>query len=103
MPAQQHTYRVLIMGAAGRDFHNFNMVYRDDPTSSVVAFTATQIPQIAGRRYPPHSQARTTPKAFRLSSSRNWSRFAERKGSIKSFLPTVMSATRASCTRLPSH
>jgi len=53
MPAQQHTYRVLIMGAAGRDFHNFNMVYRDDPTSSVVAFTATQIPQIAGRRYPP--------------------------------------------------
>jgi predicted GTPase len=53
MPAQQHTHRVLIMGAAGRDFHNFNMVYRNDPTSRVVAFTATQIPQIAGRRYPP--------------------------------------------------
>ena len=53
MPAQQHTRRVLIMGAAGRDFHNFNMVYRDDPTSRVVAFTATQIPEIAGRRYPP--------------------------------------------------
>lgn len=44
--------RVVIMGAAGRDFHNFNMVYRDDPHSKVVAFTATQIPQIAGRRYP---------------------------------------------------
>jgi predicted GTPase len=41
------------MGAAGRDFHNFNMVYRDDPGSEVVAFTATQIPEIAGRRYPP--------------------------------------------------
>ena len=49
---QQRT-RVVIMGAAGRDFHNFNMVYRDDPNSEVVAFTATQIPEIAGRRYPP--------------------------------------------------
>lgn len=44
--------RIVIMGAAGRDFHNFNRVYRDDPASRVVAFTATQIPQIAGRRYP---------------------------------------------------
>jgi predicted GTPase len=44
--------RVLILGAAGRDFHNFNMVYRDDPGSEVIAFTATQIPEIAGRRYP---------------------------------------------------
>jgi predicted GTPase len=41
------------MGAAGRDFHNFNTVYRDDPGSEVVAFTATQIPNIEGRRYPP--------------------------------------------------
>jgi predicted GTPase len=45
--------RVVIMGAAGRDFHNFNVVFRDDPTVEVVAFTATQIPGIAGRRYPP--------------------------------------------------
>ena len=45
--------RVVIMGAAGRDFHNFNMVYRDDPNSRVIAFTASQIPDIAGRRYPP--------------------------------------------------
>jgi predicted GTPase len=45
--------RTLIMGAAGRDFHNFNTVYRDDPGSQVVAFTATQIPNIEGRRYPP--------------------------------------------------
>ena len=41
------------MGAAGRDFHNFNTVYRDDERYTVVAFTATQIPEIAGRRYPP--------------------------------------------------
>ncbi len=44
--------RVLILGAAGRDFHNFNVVYRDDPMTRVVAFTAAQIPGIAGRRYP---------------------------------------------------
>jgi len=46
------TERVLIMGAAGRDFHDFNVVYRDDPSVEVVAFTATQIPGIADRRYP---------------------------------------------------
>ena len=45
--------RVLIMGAAGRDFHNFNVIYRNDPQSKVVAFTATQIPNIEGRLYPP--------------------------------------------------
>ncbi len=45
--------RVIIMGAAGRDFHNFNVVYRDDPNCEVVAFTAAQIPGIAKRRYPP--------------------------------------------------
>src|SRR2546429_1910756 len=44
--------RVLIAGAAGRDFHNFNLVYRESPVHEVVAFTATQIPNIAGRRYP---------------------------------------------------
>jgi predicted GTPase len=44
--------RVLIMGAAGRDFHNFNVVYRDDPDHVVVAFTATQIPFIDDRTYP---------------------------------------------------
>jgi predicted GTPase len=44
--------RIVIMGAAGRDFHNFNVVYRDDPTCRVVAFTAAQIPGISGRRYP---------------------------------------------------
>ncbi|OFV89429.1 MAG: GTPase [Acidobacteria bacterium RBG_16_70_10] len=40
------------MGAAGRDFHNFNTVFRDDPETEVVAFTAAQIPNIEGRRYP---------------------------------------------------
>jgi predicted GTPase len=44
--------KVLIMGAAGRDFHNFNVVYRDAPDIEVVGFTATQIPGIDDRRYP---------------------------------------------------
>lgn len=47
------TTNVVIMGAAGRDFHNFNVVFRHNPTYQVVAFTAAQIPNIAGRTYPP--------------------------------------------------
>jgi len=45
--------RLVILGAAGRDFHDFNVVYRDDPGVEVVAFTAAQIPGISRRRYPP--------------------------------------------------
>jgi predicted GTPase len=47
------TTRVLVLGAAGRDFHTFNLVYRDRADAEVVAFTATQIPNIDGRVYPP--------------------------------------------------
>ena len=45
--------KTIIMGAAGRDFHNFNVVYRQNSAYEVVAFTATQIPDIEGRIYPP--------------------------------------------------
>ncbi|MFQ5738727.1 MAG: cyclic 2,3-diphosphoglycerate synthase [Acidobacteriota bacterium] len=45
--------KIAILGAAGRDFHNFNVVFREDSRYQVVAFTATQIPGIDGRRYPP--------------------------------------------------
>ena len=44
--------KILIIGAAGRDFHNFNTFYRSNPAYSVAAFTAAQIPDIAGRKYP---------------------------------------------------
>ena len=44
---------IVIMGAAGRDFHVFNTCYRDNPAANVIAFTATQIPHIEDRRYPP--------------------------------------------------
>ncbi len=47
-----HRQRVIIMGAAGRDFHNFNVYFRNNPDYVVVAFTATQIPNIEGRVYP---------------------------------------------------
>ncbi len=52
MAEQRPRRRILIMGAAGRDFHNFNVALRDDPQAEVVAFTATQIPNIEGRKYP---------------------------------------------------
>jgi predicted GTPase len=53
--------RIIIMGAAGRDFHNFNTVFRDDGQATVVAFTATQIPNIDGRRYPAGLAGRSYP------------------------------------------
>jgi len=60
------TERVLIMGAAGRDFHDFNVVYRDDPSVEVVAFTATQIPGIADRRYPKELAGDRYPAGIRI-------------------------------------
>lgn len=58
--------RIVIMGAAGRDFHNFNVVYRDDPAFEVVAFTAAQIPGIAGRRYPPELAGKLYPQGIAI-------------------------------------
>jgi predicted GTPase len=56
--------RTIIMGAAGRDFHNFNAVYRDNDLYDVVAFTATQIPNIEGRRYPASLAGSLYPKGI---------------------------------------
>jgi len=56
--------RVLIMGAAGRDFHNFNTVFRNNPKYQVVAFTATQIPNIDGRKYPAALAGKRYPKGI---------------------------------------
>jgi predicted GTPase len=56
--------RTLIMGAAGRDFHNFNVYFRDNPDYEVVAFTATQIPDIEGRTYPPELAGSRYPKGI---------------------------------------
>jgi predicted GTPase len=56
--------RTVIMGAAGRDFHNFNTVYRDNPRYDVVAFTATQIPNIDDRKYPASLAGKLYPKGI---------------------------------------
>ncbi len=54
--------KVIIMGAAGRDFHNFNIYFRDNPRYEVKAFTAAQIPNIEGRRYPPELSGKLYPE-----------------------------------------
>ncbi|MDD4004454.1 MAG: cyclic 2,3-diphosphoglycerate synthase [Elusimicrobiaceae bacterium] len=55
---------IIIMGAAGRDFHNFNVLYRDNPEYNVVAFTAFQIPGIDGRKYPAKLAGRLYPSGI---------------------------------------
>ena len=57
---------VLIMGAAGRDFHNFNVFYRDNKDYNVVAFTATQIPNIEGRVYPKQLSGKLYPRGIKI-------------------------------------
>jgi len=57
---------VLIMGAAGRDFHNFNVFFRDNKDYNVVAFTATQIPNIDGRTYPKQLAGKLYPKGIKI-------------------------------------
>lgn len=73
--------RVIILGAAGRDFHNFNVVYRDDPRTEVVAFTAAQIPGIAGRRYPPELAGRLYPEGIPIEAEEELERLI-REGSV---------------------
>jgi predicted GTPase len=63
--------KVLILGAAGRDFHNFNVVFRNNPYYEVVAFTATQIPDIAGRRYPRELAGQAYPQGIPIADERD--------------------------------
>jgi predicted GTPase len=58
--------RIIIMGAGGRDFHNFNVAFRNDPDTEVVAFTATQIPGIADRTYPASLAGPRYPEGLRI-------------------------------------
>jgi predicted GTPase len=78
-PAEGTRRRVIIMGAAGRDFHNFNTVYRDDPAVQVVAFTATQIPYIAGRRYPASLAGPMYPKGIPIVDESEFADLARRE------------------------
>ncbi|MBI4153764.1 GTPase [Candidatus Woesearchaeota archaeon] len=65
------TRNVLILGAAGRDFHNFNVFFRGRPDYRVVGFTATQIPGIAGRKYPAELAGRKYPKGIQIYQERD--------------------------------
>jgi len=58
--------RVIIMGAAGRDFHNFNVYFRDNTRYDVICFTATQIPNIDGRMYPKQLSGKLYPKGIKI-------------------------------------
>lgn len=64
MNSKEKRQRIVIMGAAGRDFHNFNTAYRDNPSVEVVAFTAAQISGIADRSYPPSLAGKLYPKGI---------------------------------------
>ncbi len=68
---------VIIIGAAGRDFHNFNTRYRSDESSNVVAFTATQIPDIEGRRYPPELAGPRYPDGIPIHAQEDLPRLIE--------------------------
>ncbi len=63
--------RIIIMGAAGRDFHNFNTIYKNDPNVKVVAFTATQIPDIDGRKYPASLAGKYYPQGIKILDEKN--------------------------------
>ncbi len=89
--------KVLILGAAGRDFHNFNVVFRRNPDFQVAAFTATQIPDIANRRYPPELAGPLYPQGIPIADEKEMERLiAEQEIDIVVFsysdvaYPTVM-------------
>ena len=65
------------MGAAGRDFHNFNVYFRDNPEYEVLSFTATQIPNIEGRRYPSELSGPRYPRGIPIHSEKNLSSLIE--------------------------
>jgi predicted GTPase len=72
--------KVIVMGAGGRDFHDFNVLYRDDPQVQVVAFTATQIPGIADRVYPPSLAGPRYPDGIPIRPEEELSELIDRHG-----------------------
>ncbi len=72
--------KVLILGAAGRDFHNFNVFFRNNPNYEVVAFTATQIPDIEGRVYPPELAGELYPNGIPILAEEDMEKIIKEKG-----------------------
>ncbi|MGI5826811.1 MAG: cyclic 2,3-diphosphoglycerate synthase [Patescibacteria group bacterium] len=75
-----YKYKVLLIGAAGRDFHNFNTVYRDNEAVEVVAFTAAQIPDIAGRKYPASLAGSLYPEGIPIEDEKDLEKIIKGKG-----------------------
>ena len=73
--------RTIIMGAAGRDFHNFNVFFRNNPDYEVVAFTATQIPDIEGRTYPPELAGKRYPAGIPIYAEADLAQLDQRETS----------------------
>ncbi len=79
MPHSQNMKKkVVIMGAAGRDFHNFNVFYRDNEEYEVVAFTATQIPNISGRKYPAELAGKLYPNGIPIYDEKDLPEIVEK-------------------------
>ena len=78
--ATRETVNVIIIGAAGRDFHDFNVHYRDDPRYRVVAFTAAQIPDIDGRTYPPELAGKIYPDGIPIHAEEELPRLIREHG-----------------------
>src|SRR2546422_6741342 len=72
--------RVIILGAAGRDFHNFNVYFRDNPAYHVVAFTATQIPGIETPKYPASLAGKLYPEGIPIFPEEDLPRLIETFG-----------------------
>ena len=83
---------VLIMGAAGRDFHNFNVYFRDNDEYNVVAFTATQIPNIDGRMYPAELAGKLYPEGIKIYDIKleNDSKYSEMQGCYSCYCLTQL-------------
>jgi predicted GTPase len=72
--------KVIIMGAAGRDFHNFNVYFRDNANYEVVAFTATQIPNIEGRKYPASLAGKLYPRGIDIYPEKDLTNLIKKTG-----------------------
>jgi predicted GTPase len=72
--------KVIIMGAAGRDFHNFNVYFRDNANYEVVAFTATQIPNIESRKYPPSLAGKLYPRGIEIHPEKDLPELIKKHG-----------------------
>ena len=84
---------MIIIGAAGRDFHNFNTYYRDNEACNVVAFTAAQIPDIAGRKYPAELAGKLYPKGIPIYAEEDLPKLISELDVTSACSPTATSPT----------